>query len=977
MITNTSGMRIGLFNVRGLAKRLQTVDGLAGGTMIFGICETWIREKDDALVKALDVTAEPSGLKAEQRGYGGVAMIINPLLPYEMIDKIATATTQAVTVKINNMTCSTAYISPRAKKHEENEILQRLNKISATSAIIIGDLNARHPSWDVKGNARGARLKKWALKHNWSIKAPEHPTFISQKGTSNPDIFLTRGMETSAPEVNGAYGNGGSDHIPTFITVTPTQPDHRHENRSHIPRRQRNNPAWVNRAKEHFEKNLPTILGQMGSISDITTLEKAYAGFKETILAPWERARRRKPKRYSSFWNDTLDTMAKERKRLYRRSLVDNSSEWKVKYKEVDKKIKKLAKKYRENQRKHILQRLTEEKNVHEIRGIERLWQPSRETTESEEHYLDRAAFTKHMSTPKEEGWTPEILTFTIDETHVKMLEEAIITAPKNKATGADQIFVEALKVDAKRTSQIIAAFWKCCGELKYMLNDWSRAILVPIYKTGERADPQSYRPIALLSHVRKVVEATIAKIIRRQYTFRDSQLGFRHGTGTETALVRHISNSRQLKETAVLDLKGAYDSVPRNRLCQTLKNRVDHNTLNMINLTLQTVNIKTQGDESGHEGQVSKGVCQGSPLSPTLFNVYMDTFEEWLIGHLQTSGQDIRGLREKWNVTLFADDVKLQAQNPALLQQLLVAATEWAEAYGMTWSIRKCAILKRSDNTTEQKQEMNGEELELRSEAKYLGISATANGTGSGTNIKRLRAASRLLQMMKRKGLHSGTTPTNTILKIWQTYVLPKCTYGVHLVPLDEDMKKEWNMTEQTLMVMAMGCFSPRTRKRLRQIGNILSLEEQRKVSMTSLQKRISEGSAPQREPTTTQRDTEKFREVRNILEYNATCTKNDIQVERQQDEARRIRRLPKITLAKAPQALGLHNARIRRAAIQWYCGTFPRLGIRDHTERNKDREKMDQLKTLMSKKNWSGEEKDSTVSLLKYFKEREASSN
>lgn len=157
---------------------------------------------------------------------------------------------------------------------------------------------------------------------------------------------------------------------------------------------------------------------------------------------------------------------------------------------------------------------------------------------------------------------------------------------------------MEALNVDRKSTDKIICKLWRKRSEMKYILRDWATEVLVPIYKKGDRFEPSSYLPIALLSHNRKVIEAAMERLIRKNYTFNECQLGFRHGTGTEIAIVRHISNAESMETAAVLDLNSAYDMIPRKKLLQVMASSVNANVLNMIRLMLQTVHIRTQGED-------------------------------------------------------------------------------------------------------------------------------------------------------------------------------------------------------------------------------------------------------------------------------------------------------------------------------------------------------------------------------------------
>lgn len=97
---------------------------------------------------------------------------------------------------------------------------------------------------------------------------------------------------------------------------------------------------------------------------------------------------------------------------------------------------------------------------------------------------------------------------FEITGEFEKAFHRDICKAPKNRETEADKIIVKALPICPKMSSKVLCAFWKKCGQLNYVLQDCATAILIPIGKKEDKAQPQSYIPIAVLSHARKVVEA-------------------------------------------------------------------------------------------------------------------------------------------------------------------------------------------------------------------------------------------------------------------------------------------------------------------------------------------------------------------------------------------------------------------------------------------------------------------------------------
>ena len=240
------------------------------------------------------------------------------------------------------------------------------------------------------------------------------------------------------------------------------------------------------------------------------------------------------------------------------------------------------------------------------------------------------------------------------------------------------------------------------------------QASLVPLFNKGSPVDPRNYRLIALLSHLRKVIETALDIRIRRVHFFHPAQLGFQNGKGTEAAILR--KNSMRLGKLcmAVLDLKAAYHSVPRDKLMELVSAALSKELANMVYLTLEPGTVSTVFDEKSTRLTIEKGMPQGSPLSPCIFNIFMDSLASRLCHERQRV--------DKWPITLFADDVKYSAATPGALQALLIAASSWAKEHGMTWNTDKSWLLR--NNFTENHQfYLAGMEIALAEAADYLDI--------------------------------------------------------------------------------------------------------------------------------------------------------------------------------------------------------------------------------------------------------------
>ena len=120
----------------------------------------------------------------------------------------------------------------------------------------------------------------------------------------------------------------------------------------------------------------------------------------------------------------------------------------------------------------------------------------------------------------------------------------------------------------------LIKDVWKECK----VVGDWKDAVVVPIPKKGNLQMCDNWRGISLLDVIGKIIARIIQVQTIAEHILPESQCGFRKGRGC----VDMIFVARQLIEKAIehgealfvlfVDLKKAYDSVPRQALWRVLE---------------------------------------------------------------------------------------------------------------------------------------------------------------------------------------------------------------------------------------------------------------------------------------------------------------------------------------------------------------------------------------------------------------------
>lgn len=178
-----------------------------------------------------------------------------------------------------------------------------------------------------------------------------------------------------------------------------------------------------------------------------------------------------------------------------------------------------------------------------------------------------------------------------------------------------------------------------------------------------------------------------------------------------------------------------------------------------------------TVGDHLKYKEELYGGFPGGSPLTPTLFNLYADK----LAHRLQKIPQAV----SSWLANLFADDVQLVAKTLAGLQNMLHICTAWADQYGMTRAPQKSKILTNALPDTPLLLARTA--LPVAEDTTYLGLSIDCHGVRVEATSKILKAAKKRVNQLRSIGVFYRT---HLRLKrnIFLALIRPMYEYGLHL---------------------------------------------------------------------------------------------------------------------------------------------------------------------------------------------------
>ena len=394
-----------------------------------------------------------------------------------------------------------------------------------------------------------------------------------------------------------------------------------------------------------------------------------------------------------------------------------------------------------------------------------------------------------------------------------------------SKASGPDGMSAKMLKETAQSITPAVTKLFNISITVRELPSDWKHALITPIPKSNESSIVSNYRPISILSILSKVLERHIHyQVLQHLHTNRPlalSQYGFLKGRSTTGALVSAIDEWQKILDSGFdvcaifFDLRKAFDSVPHSILLEKLAEmNLDLHLLRWIAnyLCLRTQAVGVKGVTSNSQAVVS-GVPQGSVLGPLLFLIYIDG----ICGVKVSDG----------TLILFADDLLLyrpikSAKDFELLQHDVSAIANWVSNNFLCFNTQKCKQMlvsrKRFPSTAATPISIDGKELELVSEYKYLGVWITNDLSWSKQIEEMCKKGNKQIGFIYRRFYQHCSA--DTLKHLYTTLVRPHLEYAVpvwdpHLVKHKDAIErvqkfalkvcnKDWNSSYSDLLTQA-----------------------------------------------------------------------------------------------------------------------------------------------------------------------------
>ena len=858
---------IGFWNVRGLSSHEDEILKLKTERKIdiLFILETWLPETDRRIIpdkfrkyKLLDIREKKKDGVMNGHSPGGIMMIAEADIEKQctIIDVDPDGTWGIL--RYGDVIIAICYFAPTRIKDTHIRkfwnILQTHTKNGTEQCILMGDFNARmkNLTGDTDNNPRGKLIEKeWISDNNdkWSLLLPNGngPTFYNgNEGTSIPDhVFATFAVENRifSHEVIRNHYTPGFDHYPIKLSIGNLA----------VPAK-RPFKRW-DIAKFKLAKVVLAYCNNLKKDEDVTRRRLQSLLEDARALDPNDKANRRIcyeicQKAYGLLisWieegcsNSCEEFTQKQYKNWSPRA--DVLEQARLEYEEVKRELEALdgrdhfyqlvlqrranyfGKLYRDlkrsiqkNYRDEIADDAVQSQNQEQF--IKRI---SKMASSKAAVGLDPTKMDKHREAYKNtfgykpSGHTPITTSITDPARHerpkmisTKEVYKVLSHLKNGKACGRDGIFNEMLKVGKTEIAAPMAIMFNICMELGVIPTQWLFSIITPVYKgKGSIGLIINYRPIAVTSAVRRVFERILLPEIELQDEMLEpNQCGFRRRRSTfdQIKLLEEVCHSNPDLYHAFLDIKAAYDTVNRDILWERLRQSttLSIHYINMLgklfdeNQSILVIN----GDES-RPIKNTRGLLQGSTLSPVLFNHYINDLIKLL-----NKEEKVKTLGVLTNNAFFADDGNIHTRSREKLQELLDLCSKWAKANGISFAPSKCVTVHRENC---QPFRINDGEIPHEEQFKYLGMMMSHKGIDwKESFVARCAKTRKIARFLKWTGMHMNGFRLTTSILLYKTFVRPTLEYGLSVGIATKDVMQMLEAT-QTAVLRQMFSVNNRT---------------------------------------------------------------------------------------------------------------------------------------------------------------------
>ena len=682
----------------------------------------------------------------------GIAILVHKSIRHTLISKFNQEGHKAITIKItdnkifhSDLFITSYFVPPHNSRHRSllNTDLIR-EAMNHKHALITGDFNARHMDIGCRGtNLHGKKLHKLMLDTDYTIlNDTSEATFIHTAHNFTDCLDYAIATKHLLPFITACHTttDTGSDHLPLTTMLQRQKSNLPQQNKEHTLNYKQTN--WASFTEQLRNSTEATITAKITTKQDLEQQADLLIQTTQAALlanTPRYRAANHSHPRLPSA---TL-RLIKTRRTLKKLQLTENSDQLRTEINELNKAIKqsiRTTKQKIEQDKTDIIKQGPRHSRFWPT--LKSLTNPTSRFQTSIKHNgqtittpLDKAeAFTEHYRTLFTETQEPstqenfhKLITSqlpSMDLTSVRNAEhpltklitmaeltQTLKTTSNNSAPGPDRITYEVIKHFPSNTLHKLMNIYNAVLDTAHIPLSFKSSILTLIPKPHkDHSKLTSYRPITLTSTLGKLLEKIIARRLNSYATqkqiIKNFQTGFRpqHDAAENTIHLIQTTiqafNQNKCKLLISVDLQQAFDRTWHTGALHTILQCTDFHFTKIIHsfLSNRRINIRIENTLAPNTIEPSRGVPQGSPLSPILFNIFLSTAPSAL-----TPDTFMYNYADDFNFTSTATNPK---QAWLQLKPIIDNYTTWTEKYKLKLQAEKTQAIfftrKRAIRDTE-----------------------------------------------------------------------------------------------------------------------------------------------------------------------------------------------------------------------------------------------------------------------------------
>ena len=322
-----------------------------------------------------------------------------------------------------------------------------------------------------------------------------------------------------------------------------------------------------------------------------------------------------------------------------------------------------------------------------------------------------------------------------------KEIRNAVKNLKNNKSTGLDQISNEMIKYSQHVLLPLLCKLFNLILSSGFYPKSWKEGYIVPIFKSNNPLDPTNYRGITILNCLGKLFNNVLNNRLNTHFEnnkiIDNSQIGFSknnrasdHIYTLKTLIDKYTKNKKKLF-TCFIDFKKAFDSVDHQSLLYKLKRAGIGDFLfklmkDMYTRPDPTARVKIK-DQLTEMFKILVGVNQGDPLSPTLFNLYINDIHKYF----DEGCHPVSLGNKQLSCLLYADDLVILSQSKEGLQNACNKLAQFCKDWALEVNLKKsnAMIFTANGRLDKTKFTYMNQTLECTKSYKYLGIQFCSSG--------------------------------------------------------------------------------------------------------------------------------------------------------------------------------------------------------------------------------------------------------